>query len=333
MRLHALALATAMAAWAAPTVVQTMISAKSGTVNYIEGTALIDEKPIEVKYSQFPQLNNNSVLRTTDEGRVEVLLADGIFLRLGEGSAVRMLSNRLSETRLELLSGSALIEWADQDKHEPLTFVVKDAQVTLLKRGVYRLDAASPAGIRVYDGEARVTRDGQSAEVKRAKMLALEGVAVPEKFDNKTGDALFRWARRRAEYLSYANINAAKNAASSGMFAGSGWVYNPWFGMFTWMPGAGFYNSFWGYRYFSPYTVYQVYYPQTYTGTNSGGSTSNRHPVYSSAGYSGVAPTSAGTSGTAARVSSSASSSPTPSAPSAPAPSIGPGHAGGVRGR
>ncbi len=327
MRLHALALATAMAAWGTPTVVQTMISAKSGTVNYIEGTALIDGKPIEVKGSQFPQMKNNSVLSTTDEGRTEVLLADGIFLRLGESSAVRMLSNSLVDTRLELVSGSALIEWADQDKHDPLTVMVNGAQVTLLKRGLYRLDAG-PAVLKVYDGEARVTRDGQTVEVKKAKLLALEGVAVPEKFDSKTGDALFRWARRRAEYLSYANINAAKTAASSGMFAGSGWVYNPWFGMFTWLPGAGMYNSYWGYSYWSPYTVYQVYVPRY----NLAGRTWNSGHQQTYSGYGSMSATSASAASTTISHQPSGGSA-APSSPASRPVSIGPSSPGAGRGR
>jgi hypothetical protein len=325
MRLHALALVTAMAAWATPTLVQTMISAKSGTINYIEGSVSIDQKPVEVKFAQFPQLKNKSLLETT-EGRAEILLGDGIFLRIGENSAVRMLSNSLIDTRLELVSGSVVVEWADQEKHDPLTFLCQGATVSLLKRGVYRLDS-EPGLVRVYDGEARVVRDDQTVILKKAKQLALQGVAVPQTFDNKTSDGLMRWARRRAEYLSYANVTAAKDAARWGLLGGSsGWVFNPWYGMFTYLPMSGIYNSFWGYSFFSPYSVWNRYYYPTTGG--GGGVHHNPTPVYSSVGQTGMTATSSGTSGTA-RVSSPPSAA--SSAASSPV-SQGSGHAGSGRG-
>lgn len=331
MRLHALVVLTAMAGWATPSVVQTMISAKSGTINYIEGTVLIDQKPIEVKFAQFPQLNNKSLLQTTEEGRAEVLLADGIFLRLGENGAVRMLSNSLIDTRLELVSGSAVVEWADEDKHEPVTFTIKGSTVSLLKRGVYRLDS-NPGLVQVYDGEARVDRDGQTVILKKARQLALEGVAIPEKFDNKTSDLLMRWARQRAGALSYANVVAAKDASRWGLTGGgtSGWVYNPWYGVFTYMPMSGIYNSFWGYSFFSPYSVWNYYY---YPGRTYGGGGSRGTPVYSSAGHRGVSPTASGSSGTAAVSAPRSSSSSGSSSGGSSSPiSHGSGHAGTPRG-
>ncbi len=290
MKWLALTLFGTVAAWGSSPRVEAVVSARSGTINYIEGDVRIDDKPVEVKFAQFPFLKDNSVLRTTDEGRVEMLLGDGIFLRLAEGSAVRMVSSSLVDTRLELLAGSALIEWADVESHVPVIFTVGNSQVRLLKRGLYRLDT-SPARVEVYAGEASVTRDGQMVAVKKARMLKLEAGAAPEKFDNKTGDSLFRWARRRAEYLAYANVNAAKNAARFGYRGGvgQGWVFDPVFGLITYMPGSGIYNSFWGYQYWSPYAIWVYGGTPSVTGGGSRG-------VTSSAGQAGMPATSGGTS-------------------------------------
>ncbi len=322
MKWLAVAFFGTVAAWGSSPRVEAVVSARSGTINYIEGDVRMDDKPVEVKFAQFPFLKDHSVLRTTGEGRAELLLGDGIFLRIAEASAVRMVSSSLVDTRLELLEGSALIEWADVEKHVPVTFTVGDAVVRLLKRGLYRLDA-SPARIEVYAGEAGVTRDGQAILVKTARMLKLEAGAAPEKFDSKPGDSLFRWARRRAEYLAYANVNAAKNASRFGYMGrgGSGWVFDPWFGTITYVPLSGIYNSFWGYQYWSPYAIWNYGGTPSVTRGGSGG-------VTSSAGRAGMPATSGGTSSVIAPSSGGGGglrSSPTPQ----PAPVA----AGGGRGR
>jgi hypothetical protein len=268
---------------------QQMISAKAGLVNYIEGKVLLDGKAIEAKFGNFPSVNNQSELRTTEEGRAEVLLAPGVFLRMGESSAFKMVSNRISDTRLEFLGGSMILECAELEKDQGVTIVYKDTHANLFKKGVYRLDS-EPARLMVYDGEAQVARDGQVQIVGKSKMLALTGIAVAEKFDNKEGDALYRWAQRRSGYLAVANVSAARSVNNSGLGYSSysgfgyngldygygglgfnglgGWAWNPFFGTYTFLPVNGFYDSFWGYRYWSPSQVGMFYVPY---GTHYGG--------------------------------------------------------------
>ena len=62
--------------------------------------------------SQFGEVKEKMVLRTA-EGRAEVLLPPGVFLRMGETASFRMISNRLIDTRIELLTGSAVVEIDD----------------------------------------------------------------------------------------------------------------------------------------------------------------------------------------------------------------------------
>src|ERR1700689_1753967 len=100
----ALAGATTVAASA-----QAVISAKSGLIHYMEGHVYLNDQLIESKFGEFPDVKENQQLRTED-GRAEVLLTPGVFLRLGENSAIRMVTNRLIDTRLHSLSGSALGE-------------------------------------------------------------------------------------------------------------------------------------------------------------------------------------------------------------------------------
>ena len=62
-----------------------------------------------------------------------------------------------------------------------------------------------------------------------------------EKFNTKEGDALSRWSLRRAEGISMANLSAAKYVQDSGKtWNSNGWYFNPYFGMFTFIPGGAF---------------------------------------------------------------------------------------------
>src|SRR5260370_41276182 len=95
-------------AFSALSYAQSVISAHSGVVQYVEGDVSIDNQPIHPKFAQFPEVKPDQII-ATDEGRVELLLTPGVFLRLAENSSVRMLSNSLSNTRLAMISVSSLV--------------------------------------------------------------------------------------------------------------------------------------------------------------------------------------------------------------------------------
>src|SRR5712692_5652286 len=114
---------------------QSVISARSGLIHYAEGRVLVGDQLVETKFGSFPDIKENAELRT-EEGRAEVLLTPGVFLRVGENSAVRMITNRLIDTRLEFLSGSIVIEADDILKDNAVTIVFKDAAVHLRKKGL-----------------------------------------------------------------------------------------------------------------------------------------------------------------------------------------------------
>ncbi|MBI2679973.1 MAG: hypothetical protein HYX25_03070 [Candidatus Solibacter usitatus] len=238
---------------------QSVISAKSGLIHYVEGKVLLAGEPVESHLGSFPDIKENAQLRT-EQGRAEVLLTPGVVLRIGESSAIRMVTNRLIDTRLEFLSGSAVVEAADLPKDNGVSIVYNDYAVRLMKKGIYRFDS-EPAQLRVYDGEAQVQADGKIVSVTDGRMMAFSGEMAVNKFDTKDGDALYRWAKRRAEYFAVANVSAARSVSQSGSsFASSGWVYNPYFSMFTYVPLNGMFYSPFGFAYWSPFTVYRAYY-------------------------------------------------------------------------
>lgn len=278
----------AVAAGSVAALAQSVISARAGLIHYVEGQVYLGDEPIESKFGNFPEVKENGQLRT-GEGRAEVLLSPGVFLRLGENSSFRMITNRLIDTRLEFLSGSAIVE--AEDLPYAITVVDKDITVKIVKKGLYRFDS-SPATVHVFDGLAEVTAGDKTLQVKDGHMLSLDTMAVSH-FDKNATDAMDRWSARRAEYLSMANVSAANSLRTSGslyngglynggLYNGgaftNGWYWNPYFGMFTFVPfGGGSWYSPYGFRYWTPFDVYMAYMPGYYYYA----------PYYGGGGYSG----------------------------------------------
>jgi hypothetical protein len=67
---------------------QSVISTHSGVVHFFEGAVYVGEQPLE-SHPGFSSVPQGAVLRTAD-GRAEVLLTPGVFIRVGEKSAIRM---------------------------------------------------------------------------------------------------------------------------------------------------------------------------------------------------------------------------------------------------
>jgi hypothetical protein len=239
---------------------QPIISAKSGVIANAEGKVLIDGAEVSQSVTHFSEVKEGSVLRTED-GRVELMLPPGFMLRLGENGALKMLANRLIDTRVEMQAGSAVVE-VDQTKPDyNVTIALKDGVVTLSKVGVYRFDS-DPARLKVFRGTATVEIGGQSVIVATGKMLALAGTAAAaEKFDVEQTDALDNWSHRRAEAMAVANLSGAKYSNDSYPAAnGNTWVYNPYYGMYSYMPMMGtMCNPFYGLCFYSPYSAYNSF--------------------------------------------------------------------------
>lgn len=319
---------------------QQAISARSGMVHYVEGKVFAGDQQIDEKFGNFPQVKENQVLRT-EEGRAEVLLTPGVFLRQAEHSSIRMITNRLIDTRLEFLTGSIILESDDMLKDNSVTVVAKDATVRLRKSGIYRFDA-QPAQLKVVKGVVEVEAQGKTFELKEGKLLNLTGDMAVAKFDSKESDELSRWSYRRAEIVAMANVSAAKSLHDSGGYssyvgsgyAGSGlggvgsgyypcmntrsslWAFNSYFGMYTYVPCSGQYGSPYGFMYWSPASVYRVYAPRPVYNPSQGYSDGG---FASSHGYNSMGATSSGYSGAVA----AASSSSVPMSSASPAPSAG----------
>jgi hypothetical protein len=260
----AIFLVGATSAWA-----QQVISAHSGVIHFVEGQVTLDGQPVQPKFGEFPDVKNGQTLAAED-GRAEVLLTPGVILRIAENSSFQMVSNSRSDTRLSVLTGSAIVEVGELLPSNAITVMYNDAHIDLVKKGLYRIDS-DPGKLRVYDGEARVTAGSQTLLARKGREVLLGAVLDMNGFDTKDTDAFLRWASRRSEYLAQANVSSARTASGlgysgssygsgygygSGMMGGGMWAYNPFYGMFTYMPygNSMYYNPF-GYPFYSPMNV------------------------------------------------------------------------------
>jgi hypothetical protein len=297
-----------LAALVIPASAQPVISAKSGLLSYGEGQVLLNDQPVEFSTTRFADVKENSIVKTGD-GRAEVLLTPGVTLRMGENSSLRMVSNRLVDTRVELMTGSAVVEADMIAKDTNVTVVVGQSSVELPKAGLYRFNA-EPAQIKVFKGDVDVEVAGQTKTVSGGHMLSLATeTASIEKFDTEDTDDLDRWSHRRGSYLAAANMSAARTLVSTGgvpsMWGMAGcspaWGYNSFYGMMTFVPCYGSLWSPYGYRFWSPYAINQYYWinpPMIYgggagrTGTSPTGSASLARPA-TTASYRGTSSASA----------------------------------------
>jgi len=234
---------------------QNAISAHSGMIHYVEGRALLDGEAVEPKATEFPEVRAGQSL-ATEQGRAEVLLTPGAFLRLSANSSCRMISNRLSDTSVEIVSGDALIEVVELLKDNAITAQFKGATARVSKRGLFRFESEKST-VRVFEGQISLTSGEQNIVAGKGKEVVIGRRLQVTSFDPKDTDPFFRWAERRSAYIATANVSAARQAGSMGLLANSpaSWAYSPYYGMFTYLPGTGYSYSPFGWAFYSPLTV------------------------------------------------------------------------------
>ncbi|HEY7386878.1 MAG TPA: hypothetical protein VH640_00075 [Bryobacteraceae bacterium] len=233
--------------------------AQPGAVNYVEGSVAIDGRAITNSSIGSADVDQGQALATT-QGKAEMLLTPGIFLRLDDNSAAKMISNSLTNTQVQLQNGRAMVE-VDMIAPENRVTVVDNGYTTqLLKKGIYRFDANVPS-VAVYDGKAAVLANDKRIEVGKGHELMLASNAVqlkPQKFDTKQTGELYAWSKLRSEYMAQASVASAQTiyVNNPSWWYGTGWYWNPWFGSWAFVPGAGYFYGPFGFGFFAPPVVF-----------------------------------------------------------------------------
>jgi hypothetical protein len=247
---------------------QAVISARSGLVNFVAGDVQLEGQPLKLDGAIFPNVKVGQTL-STRMGHAEVLLTPGVFLRLDKNSSFRMVSDHLTDTQIEILSGSVLVEADEILKDNRISIKLGDSDTVLIKTGLYHFNAEA-GQIRAFAGKAMVSDASKSTELKGGRTLLVGSSLTADKFNKKKSkDELYAWSAQRDYLLDLANISSARTHNASGLSA-SMWTWNPGYGMFTYLPGAGYvYNPF-GMYWYSPSSVWIVSQPVNYGGYGGG---------------------------------------------------------------
>lgn len=224
-----------------------------GAINYTEGQVSINGQAI--RGARNTALQPGQILQTQD-GKAEMLLTPGVFLRLNNHSQARLASSSITDTRVELLQGEAMVEAAQVEPANNLTIADAGYITQIDKRGIYEFNADTPK-IMVYEGEATVHNGDQNVNVKKGHELAF--TAQNEKlktqsFDTNTVDSLYSWSRLRSQYMAEANMSSAQTIVVThpSWFYGTGWYWNPYYSSWAFVPGGGYFYSPFGFGFYSP---------------------------------------------------------------------------------
>ncbi|HUX44928.1 MAG TPA: hypothetical protein VMV57_09275 [Terracidiphilus sp.] len=225
------------------------IQARPGTVNYVEGRAYLQGMLIRNRDVGTDSLNPGSILSTRN-GKAEILLTPGVFLRVGSHSTVRMISPDITHTQVQLLRGRAGVEVDEIHPENDLQILDGGVSTRLLKTGYYEFDT-HPAMARVFSGEASVQEiAGRSTTVKGHHQIRLEPGVASRSVGFHIQDAqndLYNWSRLRSKYLAENSRQIAREyAGASGYYPG--WYWDPYAWDYAYLAPGPFWSPFsWGY--------------------------------------------------------------------------------------
>jgi hypothetical protein len=250
-------------AWAIPSTANTALP---GTLNYVEGQATVGSKTVGPKSIGQITVENGQSL-TTQEGKAEMLLTPGVFLRLGDNSSAKMVNSSLTNTQVQI-EGRAMVEVDDIHQQNNLRIIEDGVPAQLMKTGLYDFDA-SQEQVRVFKGKAMVFEGDREIKVDGGHELDLNTMGKPKthKFDKKLVEQsdLYRWSSLRSDYMAEASLETAKVYINEGFWGpgwwgwgAGGWYWSPWFGAYSFFPGNGILYSPFGWGFYSPLVVYRT---------------------------------------------------------------------------
>lgn len=187
-------------------IAQQVISAKAGLVYSVMGRVSIEGSGRLGIGAVYRQLKPGENLFSED-GRAEVLLNPGAVLRIGEGTRIRMEGVELTDARVSIDAGSAVVTVYQAPKLDRVEIHIGGAVAMIKGAGVYRFDAGLPGAngfdsgapwMRVFSGDAEASQENSPSKiiVKRGQAVRLPHLQA-SKFDLRDTDALQKWAEER----------------------------------------------------------------------------------------------------------------------------------------
>ena len=260
-----------------------LISATAGGVNFVAGDVKTrraggqDWQSVTVK----DNLSDGDTARTGADGRVEVLLNPGSYLRAGASTEFELANASLDNLRLRLTRGSVFVEAAGYDSTNlSIQISTPQTRVEIVRAGVYRVDVtqAGETVVSVQKGRALVGEGAAALLVKGGKEARVAGaggveVAKLQKKDKKQRDELELWSRERGKELAKVN-DALANRQTNALLASyhisdmfradvpnsfGFWMWSARRNCYTFLPFYAGWRSPYGFDYWSSFNYYDYY--------------------------------------------------------------------------
>jgi hypothetical protein len=268
-----------------------VISAHAGGVNAVTGPAALrthgngDWQPLTIK----EDLETGDVVRTGLDGRVEMLLNPGSYLRIGENSEFELTDTSLENLDVRLVRGTAIVEVTGADDTELLiNITTPHTRMAIVRRGLYRVNVVPGDATELIVRKGRVLLEPTHTKIKGGDKVIFSdnsfSVAKLQKGD-KTRDNLEAWSKERAETLARANSRLPARALTSliasyrsdwwlSNFSGRTgfWLFDMNAGFYTFFPFAFGWGSPYGTSYGSSFYGMIYRYSPSYWPASSGAS-------------------------------------------------------------
>ncbi|HUP03705.1 MAG TPA: hypothetical protein VMU19_06935 [Bryobacteraceae bacterium] len=220
-----------------------------GAVNFVDGQAAIEGKAIAPGALEGTAAAAGQTLSTTS-GKAEAVLTPGAFLRLGEQSAVKMVSVSLADTQVEIVRGDAIIETVAAGAGR-LQVLEGAARITIERPGIYEFHAGGPS-VAVVRGRAKVVLNDHASELGSGRQLTIGG-SESRLARTARQDALSQWSSQRAGIDARASVDTAQALVGTNPanWKGPGWYWNPFFAEWGFLPATYTESGPYGETYFS----------------------------------------------------------------------------------
>jgi hypothetical protein len=253
-----------------------VISARAGGVNAVTGRASMRPHG-NAEWQQLTikeDLEAGDVVKTGLDGRVEMLLNPGSYLRVAENSEFELADNSLDNLEVRLLRGTAIVEVTGADDEELfIGITTPHTRMSIIRRGLYRVNVVPGDTTELIVRKGRVILEGSHTKVKGGNKVIFSAgsFSVAKLTDaDKNRDTVEAWSKDRAHTLAQANskipgrqiLALASNLSADWSTNGYGygrrrafWWYNGDWNCYTLVPfnfgwsspyGGSYSNSFYG---------------------------------------------------------------------------------------
>lgn len=327
-----------------------LISAKAGGVNFVAGDVNVRRAGVQgwQSITVKDDLKDGDSARTSADGRVEVLLNPGSYLRAGASTEFELADASLDNLRLRLRRGSVFVEATGYDSLGiSIQIATPQTLVEIVRAGVYRIDVAQSGEtvVSVQKGRAFVGEGAAPLLVKGGKEARVAGaggveVAKLQKKDKTQRDELELWSRERGKELAKVNGALANRQTNTMLASYSGlfdtfradfpnsygfWLWSSGRNCYTFLPfytgwrspyGFGYGSSFYYSDYYNcPGCPSRIYRPVIVGNANPSYTGTTNMPGTGMPSASGTGTTGTTIGGAGARGNGGGIASPAPSAP------------------